>query len=368
MAHVYRVDQIGSLVRPAALLDARDDYKAGKIDRETLRKAEDSAVRGVLKMQQDVDVDVYTDGEMRRDAWQTNFSEAVEGFEASYPIREMTREDGTRVRLQMHTKAISGRLRQTRRLAETDATFLKQHAPGPFKITMPSPAVIARTSYKQGVTDKAYPDTKELRRDIVEIVRGEMQALIKEGASYLQLDEGFTIYADPERMKLMESTLDDPELALAEDIASENACYDAVRATGVTLAMHLCRGSRASFARGRGSYDWLAEHLFDRLHVDRFLLEYDSDRVGGFEPLRHVPKGKIVVLGLVSSTDPRLESQDELLRRIESASKYCPVDRLAISSQCGFQGSASRDGAHMSIDQQRRKLELIADTARKVWH
>jgi 5-methyltetrahydropteroyltriglutamate--homocysteine methyltransferase len=368
MAQPYRVDQIGSLVRPAALLDARDAFKAGTIDRTALRKVEDDCVREALKMQQDIGVDIFTDGEMRRDAWQTNFSEAVDGFEASYPIREMEREDGTRVRLQMHTKAICGKLAQKRRLAQTDAVFLKQHAPGRFKITMPSPAVVARTSHKKGVTDKAYPDTDELRRDIVDIVKGEMLALIADGAAYLQLDEGFTIYADPERMKAMADAQADPERALAEDIAAENACYDAVRSTGVTLAMHLCRGSRASFARGRGGYDWLAEHLFDRLHVDRFLLEYDSERVGGFEPLRHVPKGKIAVLGLVSSTNPQLEGQDDLLRRVEAASKYCPVEQLAISSQCGFQGSASRDGAHMSVDQQRRKLELIADTARKVWH
>ena len=368
MGKAYRVDQIGSLVRPPILLDARDDYKAGKIDREALRKIEDDCVRDVLAMQREVGVDIFTDGEMRRDAWQTNFSEAVDGFEPSYPIREMTREDGTRVKLQMHTKAICGKLTQKRRLAQTDAVFLKQHAPGPFKITMPSPAVIARSSYKAGVSDKAYPDTAELRRDIVAIVADEMKALVADGAAYLQLDEGFTVYADPERMKALGMQERDQERALEEDIAAENACFDAVRGTGVTLAMHLCRGSRASFARGRGGYDWLAEHLFDRLHVDRFLLEYDSDRVGGFEPLRHVPKGKTAVLGLVSSTDPRLESRDELLRRIETAARFCPIEQLAISSQCGFQGSASRDGAHMSADQQRRKLELIADTARKVWH
>lgn len=365
-SQAYRIDQIGSLVRPAKLLDARDDFKAGKITREALRGVEDEAVLGVLKMQQEIGVPVFTDGEMRRDAWQTNFSEAVEGFEASYPIREMTREDGTQVRLQMHTKAINGKLKQVRRLAQNDAEFLKKHSPGPFKITMPSPAVIARNSYKKGVTDKAYPDVAELRSDIREIVQGEMKALVADGAAYLQCDEGFTIYAEPDRMKA--TGIDNPEKALEEDIALENTCYDSVRREGLTLAMHLCRGSRASFARGKGGYDWLSEHLFHRLHVDRFLLEYDSERVGGFEPLRNVPKGKVAVLGLVSSTNPALEKQDDLLRRIEAASKFCPVEQLAISSQCGFQGSASRDGAHMSTDQQRRKLELIANTARKVWN
>jgi len=364
--NIYRADQIGSLLRPAQLLDVREAYKKGKAPRDALRAAEDEAVLGVIKMQQEIGMPVFTDGEMRRDAWQTNFSEAVSGFEDTYPIREVVREDGAHVRLQMHTKAINGKLKQTRRLAQADAVFLKKHAPGPFKITMPSPAVIARASYKAGVTDKAYPDVAELRRDIGTIVQGEMKELVADGAAYLQLDEGFTAYADPDRQKLL--GINNPEQALEEDIALENSCHDAVKRDGLTLAMHLCRGSRASFARGKGSYEWLAEHLFSRLHVDRFLLEYDSDRVGGFEPLRHMPKGRIAVLGLVSSTNPALEKQDDLLRRIEAASQFCPIEQLAISSQCGFQGSASRDGAHMTADQQRRKLELIADTARKVWN
>src|SRR5262245_6740473 len=237
MPRRYRVDQIGSLVRPARLLDARDDCKAGKLDRAALRAVEDDCVREVLSLQRDAGMEIFTDGEMRRDAWQTSFSEAVDGFEAGYPIREMTREDGTTVKLQMHTKAICGRLAQQRRLAATDAQFLKANAPGPFKITMPSPAVIARASYKPGVTDKAYPDAAELRHDIVGIVKGEMQALIDDGAAYLQLDEGFTVYADPERMKTMSGVEANPERALEEDIAAENACYDAVRGTGITLAM-----------------------------------------------------------------------------------------------------------------------------------
>ena len=363
----FRCDQVGSLVRPPKLLDARDDYKAGKIDLAALRAVEDEAVLDALKMQRAAGMAVFTDGEMRRDSWQTVFSEAVDGFEDTYPIREMTTPDGTRLSLRMHTKAIRGKLEQKRRLAQTDADFLQQHSPGPYKITMPSPAMIARASSRKGVTDKVYPDSGELRRDIGGIVKGEMLALAGKGAAYLQLDEGFTIYADPVRMAALGEEGLDAEQALEEDIEAENACYDAVRRPGLTLAMHLCRGSRSGFLRGRGGYDWLAERLFDRLHVDRYLLEYDSDRVGGFEPLRHVPKGKVAVLGLVSSTAAKLESRDDLLRRIEAASKFCSIDQLAISSQCGFQGAATRDGAHMTIDQQRRKLDMIGSVAHEVW-
>lgn len=363
----YRCDQVGSLLRPKSLLDARDAFKAGRITRNELRAAEDEAVLSVLAIQKDAGMQIYTDGEMRRDAWQTVLSAAVDGFEENYPVFDSVAADGTVLRLQRHNKAIIAKLKQKGRLAEIDAAFLRKHAPGPFKITMPSPAMIARHSYRKGVTEKAYPDLADLREDLGAIVIGEMKALAQEECAYIQLDEGFTIYSDPARLDHLVEQGVDADQALEEDIALENSCYDAARKPGLTLAMHLCRGSRSGQLRGKGGYDWLAERMFQGLHVDRYLLEYDSERVGGFEPLRHVPSGKIAVLGLVSSTNPQIESRDELLSRIDSAAKFCPIERLAISSQCGFQASATRDGAHMSFDDQRRKLELIGNVAREVW-
>jgi 5-methyltetrahydropteroyltriglutamate--homocysteine methyltransferase len=368
MTNPYRTDQIGSLIRPPALLDARDAYKAGHIGLDELRGAEDAAILDALAMQQRIGVEIYSDGEMRRDSWQTNFSEAVAGFEKDYPVREFRKPDGTAAKVEMHTKAVAGKLRSVRRLAEVDARFMREHSPGPFKITMPSPSYVAWQSYRTGFTEQAYPTRQEMHRDLVAIVSSEMRALASEGAAYLQLDEGFTRYVDDGwRERLKEQGLD-PVAVLQGDIAADNECYDAVRRDGVTVAMHLCRGSRMSWQRGTGGYDWLAEQLFDALHVDRFLLEYDSDRVGGFEPLRFLPKGKVAVLGLVSSTDPVLESRDTLLRRIEQAAKFCPIEQLAISTQCGFQGAADRDGAHMTIDEEQRKLELIVSTAVEIWH
>ena len=361
---IYRSDQVGSLLRPPALLDARDAFKAGKIDRAQLRRNEDTAVVDVLSLQHQAGMSVYTDGEMRRDAWQTVFSQAVEGFVDQYPIVETARPDGTTAKVQMHTKAARGKLRSVGRLAGTDATFLKQHAPGPFKITLPSPAYVARGSFRPGVTDAAiYPDRDALLRDTTEIVRNEMIALVKDGCAYIQLDEGFTYHLTAAASKDAATA----EKDLAVDVAAENACYDAVRSDSVTVAMHVCRGSRVSWAHGPGSYDWLAERLFDTLHVDRFVLEYDTDIVGGFEPLRFLPKGKVVALGLVSSKEKRLETRDELKRRIDEAAKYCSLDQLALTSQCGFQGAAQRDGAHIDYDTQWRKLDLIAETAREVW-
>ncbi len=364
---VFRVDQIGSLLRPARLLDARDQFRSGRIDMGELRRVEDDCVIEVLQRQKAAGMVVFTDGEMRRDAWQTVFSQAVSGFEAAYPLREFKAADGKAVQLQMHTKAVTGKLKQGRRLAQIDGEFLRAHAPGPYKITQPSPAMVARASWRQGASDAAYPERAGLLADVVGIVSAEVRALADEGAAYLQFDEGFTIYGEEGGHEQLLASGEDPEKSLLADIAAENACYDAARRDGLTLAMHLCRGSRAGFARRTGSYEWLAERLFGELHVDRFLLEYDSGRVGSFEPLRHLPKGKLAVIGIVSSTNPQLETREALLARIEEAARYCPLDQLAISSQCGFQGSATRDGAHMTYDQQWKKLELLAKVAEEVW-
>jgi len=363
---LYRTDQVGSLLRPAALLDARDAFQAGKITADALHAAEDAAVLEALALQQATGLSIYTDGEMRRDAWQTIFSQAVDGFVDDYPRVEVTRPDGSAIIVQRHDKAVKSKLRAHRRLAGVDAEFLARHAPGPFKITMPSPSAVLRFGYRTGVSEAAYPTREALHADTTAIVRDEILALAVDGAAYVQLDEGFNSYVNAHWRKQLEREGRDPMDVLAKDIAADNACYDAVEGR-LTRAMHLCRGSRVAWSHGQGTYDWLAERLFDQLHVDRFLLEYDTDVVGGFKPLRFVPKGKVVVLGLVSSKEGALESRDDLLRQINDAAQYCPIEQLALSTQCGFQGAAQRDGAHMSIDQQRRKLELIVQTAHEVW-
>lgn len=363
-SRTYRADQVGSLLRPTKLLDARDAFASGAIDSAALRREEDASVAEVVIQQKRIGMPIFTDGEMRRDAWQTVFSQAVEGFVDHYPIVQSKRPNGSKIEVQMHTKAVRGKLRAVRRLAQTDAIFLKEHSPGPFKITLPSPANIARGGFRPGVTDGSiYPGRDALLHDTTAIIRDEMKALVEEGAAYIQLDEGFTYHL----MAAVSQDLATAEKDLAQDIEAENECHDAVRSDAVTTAIHICRGSRVAWTHGEGSYDWLAERLFDDLHVDRFVLEYDTVEVGGFEPLRYLPKGKIVVLGLVSSKEPRIETKDELLRRIDDAAKFCSYDQLALTSQCGFQGSATRDGAHLDIDTQWRKLERIVETAREVW-
>ena len=361
---VYRTDQVGSLVRPARLLDARDEYKAGRISTEALAAAQDSAAAELIERQKQAGMEIFTDGEVRRDAWQTVFSQSVEGFEHTFPKMKMDRPDGTTVEVEMHDLAAVEKIRPTGRLAGTDAAFLRKHSPGPFKITLPSPAFIARTSYRPERSVAAYPTRQDFLKDVIEVVRDEMKALVRDGASYIQLDEGFVYYVS-EWVRAKQGTEEDLEGALAADIGTENACYAAVR-DDVTVAMHLCRGSRVSYMHGMDGYDWLAERLFRTLDVDRYLLEYDLD-YGGFEALRFIPEGKTAVLGLISSKEPELESQDTLLRRIEEASKYCPLERLALTTQCGFQAAADRDGAHIGYDNQWRKLELMRETAERVW-
>jgi 5-methyltetrahydropteroyltriglutamate--homocysteine methyltransferase len=365
--HVVRADQIGSLLRPARLLDAREAFAAGRIDRDALRKAEDAAVLEVLALQREVGIDVYGDGEMRRDSWQSGITAAVDGFAHEYPVEEARRSDGTIERYVVHRKPVERRLKQIGRIASIDAAFLRAHAPGPFKITMPSPSHVTRSSWRADRSAQAYPTREALQDDLVAIVRSEMEALVADGASYLQLDEGFNAYVNEEWRAGLAADGRSVEEQLARDVAADNRCYDAVRGPGVTVAMHLCRGSRISWLDGKGSYDWLAERLLDQLRVDRFLLEYDTALIGGFAPLRFLPKGKVVVLGLISSKKSELERRDDVLRRIDEAARVVPVEQLALSTQCGFQGAADRDGAHVSDHVQRRKLELVVACAREVW-
>ncbi len=224
---------------------------------------------------------------------------------------------------------------------------------------------ISYSGYKTGVTDKVYPTREQFLDDLVTIMKGELLALVQEGVSYIQLDEGFSGYVGEAWRGQLERLGLNPTKILEADIAAENVCYDALPRDQVVLGIHICRGNSKSRWGRSGGYDWLAEQVFSTLNVDRFLLEYDSERAGGFESLRFVPKGKIVVLGLVTTKHGQLELQDELMRQIDHASKYLPLDQLALSPQCGF--ASVSEGNLLSVDDQRRKLELVVDTARKVW-
>jgi 5-methyltetrahydropteroyltriglutamate--homocysteine methyltransferase len=367
MGTPYRTDHVGSMVRPERLLDARDAFAAGKLSRDELTRVEDECILDALALQMAAGISVLTDGEMRRDAYTTDQYDAIEGFADEWPIVEQTRPDGTKVLVEMHNKAVTGKLRRLRRLCQHEASFLSSHAGGMHKLTMPTP--VRPPGQAQQLVPAPYTSWDEVQQDLVDIFRDEMVALAREGVPLLQMDKVPTVYLNAEMRAGLQQRGIDPVASLAKEIAWENQCYDAVRREfpDVILAMHLCRGNRTGWTGGSGGYDLAAEQLFNDLHVNRFLLEYDTERAGGFEPLRFVPKDRIVMLGLLSTKTDRLESKDDLLRRIEEASKYIDVDQLALGPQCGFQSAANRDGASMTIEDEQRKLELIVETAREVW-
>jgi 5-methyltetrahydropteroyltriglutamate--homocysteine methyltransferase len=360
----YRAEQVGSLLRPSELLQARSAFVAKRISADELHQAEDQAILGALKLQQELGLDVYTDGEYRRGGWQTDMAESVEGF-----VRDRVLIDwhgpnqGTEL---SDAQVVGARLKQHRRLTVHESGFLKQHAPGPFKVTVPAPSVYMLLSYKPGLTNRVYPDRLELLRELTEITRKEIQALIGEGVRYVQLDAPqYTWYVDPHlREQIRQSGLD-PETGLKEALAADTACLQGLSRPGLTLGMHLCRGNRRSMWFAEGGYDAIAEQLFNTVPVDRFLLEYDTERSGSFEPLRFVPRGKHAVLGLITTKDPRLENEDDVRQRIDQASRFLPLEQLSLSPQCGFASNAA--GNRVSRDDQRKKLELVVRIARQTW-
>jgi 5-methyltetrahydropteroyltriglutamate--homocysteine methyltransferase len=360
----YRAEQVGSLLRPPELLEARAAYGESKIPLAKLKAVEDRAIMQAFEKQRQIGIDILSDGEMRRGSWLTDMVDAVEGFVPQRVELEWKGPGGGR---EGSTALAAGaKLKKVRKLTGHELPFLKANSPGPFKVTVPAPSNFLVASYKTGVTDRFYPAYADFLGDLVEIIRDEIHWLVSEGVTYIQLDAPYySHYLDPTLRERMRQTGHDPDAEFERGIEGDNSCLRGISRSDLTLALHVCRGNSRSRWYTEGGYDLIAEKLFGRLGVDTFLLEYDTDRSGGFEPLRLVPRGKSVVLGLVTTKEPRLELQDELQRRIDEAARYVPLENLALSPQCGFASVAA--GNLISEDDQWRKLELIVDTARKVW-
>ena len=318
----YRADQIGSFLRPPEVHEARKAYLDGRITLDDLRKVEDDAVLRVLDIQKRSGIGVLSDGEQRRGGWSAGFGEAVDGFVDGEP--PVTRPALGGVRASGATVAgpggriIGAKFVQRRRLTEHESGFLRQHVGGaPYKVTMPAASYVVARGYRPGVTDKVYADRKAVLEAAVAIIREEIEALLAEGAPYIQLDNPhYPDYVDEERCEQWRRIGVDPDKALLEDVEADNASLRGFHGPNVTLAMHFCRGNSAGGGwHTSGGYDRIAEPVFSGLDVDTFLLEYDSERAGTFEPLRHMPKGKTVTLGLVTTKVATLESQDLLLRQ-----------------------------------------------------
>jgi 5-methyltetrahydropteroyltriglutamate--homocysteine methyltransferase len=357
-----RADQVGSLLRPAELIEAR---KRG-VGAERLTEIEDRSIERILRKQRDIGLEIFTDGEFRRGTFGGDFAEAVDGFGSGGGIVRTWRGDQAPQGSSL-PGAIVSKVRAKRRMTAHELPYLLEHCPGPIKMTLPSANQFPINAFKVGVTDAVYPDHSALLWDIVEVIKAEIKGLADDGVTYIQIDAPrYSYYLDPKwRDHLRTTTGRDPDVLLDEAIAADNACLQGVRRAGLTLAIHLCRGNNRSHWYAEGGYDAIAENVFSSLDVDRFLLEYEDERSGSFEPLRFIPQGKSVVLGLVSSKLPTLEDADVLVRRIEEASQYVPLENLALSPQCGF--ASVLEGNLLSEEEQWAKLRLVVDTAHRVW-
>jgi 5-methyltetrahydropteroyltriglutamate--homocysteine methyltransferase len=364
MSRPYRADQVGSFLRPPDLLDARRATN----DPEALRALEDRHVRRVLRVQEELGFDVFTDGELRRRNFMSDFTDAVAGFDLGDEVARTWQAGQTKdAPVSSVAGIVTAKLRKLRSLTGHELPFLKANARGAIKMTLPSATQFPAIAFKAGITDRVYKDHSELLSDIVDIMKTELAELAAGGVAYLQIDAPrYSYFVDPKWREFLRTEMKrDPESVLDESIRADNACLAAARAPGVTRAMHLCRGNNRSHWYAEGGYDAIAEKLFGTLEVDRFLLEYDDERSGTFEPLRFVPRDKQVVLGLVSSKRPELESVDDVCRRAEEASRYVPMDNLAVSPQCGF--ASTMEGNLLTEEEQWRKLGLVVDAARKLW-
>jgi 5-methyltetrahydropteroyltriglutamate--homocysteine methyltransferase len=368
MSEAYRADHVGSFLRPADVKQARVAFRDGRLSLEQLRHIEDRAILSAIERQRSIGVDVLTDGEFRRTGFQNDLLEVVQGFVASpHPaVVRIWQGPGGEPQEQGTRQVVGAKLRQAERLTEHQTRFLQAHAAWPIKMTVPSPNQFPAISFQPGLTDQFYPTRSDLLWELVSIVKREVAALVEDGVPYIQVDEPrYSYYVDPKWRQHLRDLGEDPDKSFDEAIIADNACLEGVRRQGLTVAMHICRGNNESKWYAEGGYEPIAEKLFGALAVDRFLLEYDTERAGTFEPLRFIPRDKMVVLGLVSSKTPRLESQDELRRRIDEACRHVPLENLALSPQCGFASTAA--GNLLTEDEQWRKLELVVSVARKVW-
>ena len=366
-----RAEHVGSLLRPAYLLDARARHRAGEMADDELRETEDRAALDAIAVQRSAGIGVFTDGEVRRESWMAGIMESVGGTVLAPNLHPPAwHRDGDTLpaaETTIHYAAVTGKVYRKNARTSVEAAFMADHSPGPYKVTMIS-STMGTQLWHPGRSDAAYPTPADLVADLVRLQIEEISELVDQGVNWLQLDSLAynTVFDDEYRVSRGLGTV--PASAILEStIAADQAMIAAARARNpdVTIGLHICRGNNRSAWMSRGSYEPVAERLFGTVDADRFLLEYDTERAGGFEPLRFVRPGAVVVLGLVSSKTPARESQDELRRRIDEASRYVPLDYLALSPQCGF--ASTERGNLLTIDEERRKLELVASTAAKVW-
>jgi len=365
----FRADHVGSLLRPPELMDAREEFAAGRIAAEELRGIEDEAIRDVVKMQQDVGLQSATDGEFRRATWHMDFIYQLGGIE-KLPAGDITvqfHNSGGDIEFKPASIHVGEKVHLEHTIFEQDFVFLRDRVSPEqtAKLTIPSPSMVHYRGGAAAIDRDVYPDLEAFWADLSAAYADQVKGVYDLGCRYLQFDDTSLAYLnDPAQRAEMSGKGEDAEHLHETYIRNINRALEG-RPDGLAITTHMCRGNFRSSWVAEGGYDFVAEALFGELAVDGFFLEYDDARSGGFEPLRFVPKGKLVVLGLVTTKRGELELKDDLKRRIEEASKFVPVEQLCLSPQCGF--SSTVEGNALTYEEEVAKLALIVETAAEVW-
>jgi len=363
----FRADHVGSFLRPKYLLDAREQFFVKKeISAEQLRLVEDRAITEIVKFQQDVGLQSITDGEFRRTYFHIDFLDQLGGVKTDIPVT-IKRPDGSEELAPPAIRVID-KVRHVKNIQLADFQYLKSQVAAGLtpKVTIPSPTMLHFRGGRAGISREAYPELDPVFYDDVAKAYGdELQSLADAGCTYVQMDDTNLAYLCDEKMREAARQRGDDPNELPHRYAGFINKVVAHKPKGMTLAMHLCRGNFKSTHAAAGNYEPVAEALLSEMNLDAFFLEYDDDRSGDFRPLRFLSKGKIVVLGLVTTKFGEMESKDALKRRIDEASKYAPIDQLCLSPQCGF--SSTVHGNNIAVEAQRAKLRLVVETALEVW-
>ncbi len=362
----FRADHVGSLLRTPAVHRARQDFADGRIDAGTRRQIEDAAIREVVRMQEDLGLQGITDGEYRRASWHMDFIYQIGGItRAQDNLKVQFHNEKGDIEFTPAALRVTGKLTFEKTIFADDFAFLKSITTGTPKLTIPSPSMVHYRGGRAAIDPAVYPDLEDFWRDLEQVYANQIAALGDLGCTYLQLDDTSLAYLnDPSQREYITQIGGDGDHQHETYIRHLNAAV-AKKPSSMRVCTHMCRGNFKSSWVATGSYEHVADALFNQLNVDGFFLEFDDDRSGGFEPLRFVPKGKIVVLGLVTTKKGTLEKKDDLKRRIDEAAKFVPLDQLCLSPQCGF--SSTVEGNALTIDEETAKLRLIVDTAAEIW-
>jgi 5-methyltetrahydropteroyltriglutamate--homocysteine methyltransferase len=363
--HIFRADHVGSFLRPKYLLDARARAAKEEITAQRLRAVEDKAIAEVVKMQEDVGLQSITDGEFRREYFHIDFLAQLSGVTTEIPKTFKVAGADGKEHLAPPVIRVTDLVRHAKDIQLADFQYLKSRASRTAKVTIPSPTMLHFRGGRGGITMEKYPDLEPFYQDVADAYGQELRSLAAAGCTYVQLDDTNLAYLCDEGMREAARKRGDDPNELPHRYASFVNRVVAQKPAGMTLGMHLCRGNFKSTWAAQGGYEPVAEALLSELKMDAYFLEYDDQRSGDFRPLRFLPKGKLIVLGLITTKLGQLEDKDAIKRRLDEASKYVPLEQLALSPQCGF--SSTVHGNDIAVEQQAAKLRLVVEIAREVW-